>query len=357
MTGIPWWGYLGMFAGAGVLSVALTPVARAVAVRLEVVDHPGGYKQQQNPVPYFGGVAIAVAFSVVVVTASILSPGLPGREPAIILGLAVGLGVVGLLDDLRSLSPWLRLSFQTLAALAAIGVGIQVSIFDSAVLNGLVTVVWMVGVTNAFNLLDNMDGLSAGVTAIATGFFFVIAALNGQFLVASLAAALAGCALGFLWHNFHPASIYMGDAGSLFFGFLLSILGVKLRFDGPTEVTFFVPVLVVGVALFDTALVMIGRITHGLNPLSGGRDHMSHRLVRVGLGVRAAVGVIYVAALSGGLLALIVSRVDRAAGFLLMGLFSVLALLIGSALLKVPVYEQDTTRVTPIRSSSAEEAS
>lgn len=356
MTDISWWGYLGMFAGAGVLSVALTPVARAIAMRFEVVDHPGGYKQQQNPVPYLGGVAIAVAFSAIIVAASVLSPGLPGWEPTIILGLAVGLAVVGLLDDLGGLSPWLRLSFQALAALAAIGAGIQVSIFDSAVLNGLVTVVWIVAVTNAFNLLDNMDGLSAGVAAIASGFFFVIAALNGQFLVASLSVALSGCALGFLWHNFHPASIYMGDAGSLFFGFLLSILGVKLRFDGPTEVTFFVPVLVVGVALFDTALVTIGRIAHGLNPLSGGRDHTSHRLVRVGLGVRAAVGVIYVAAVGGGVLALIMSRVDRVDGLLLMGLVSVLALVAGSALLTVPVYERDAG-VVPIRSPSREEAS
>src|SRR3954447_7758722 len=124
----------------------------------------------------------------------------------------------------------------------------------------LITIVWVVGVTNAFNLLDNMDGLSAGVAALGALTFFVLAVLNGQYLVAALAVAVAGCAVGFLRHNFHPAKIYMGDAGSLFLGFLLSVIGLRLRLpDAPQLTALFVPVVVLGIALFDTSLVTVAR--------------------------------------------------------------------------------------------------
>lgn len=354
MSAISWWGYLAIFATGLLLVFTLTPVAAWTARRFDVLDHPGGYKNQAAPVPYLGGLAILAGFSLAVFGAAILRRPMSGLgELGIILGLGLVLGFVGLLDDLRGLSPWTRFAVQGTAAVLAIVTGLQVQMFESGILNGVVTVIWIVGVTNAFNLLDNMDGLSAGVATIAAASFFLIAAVNGQFLVAALSIALAGCGVGFLWHNFHPAKIYMGDAGSLFFGLILSILGLKLEFLGPTEVTFFVPIVVVGVALLDTSLVVIERLRAGRNPLSGGRDHISHRLVAVGLPVRGAVGVIYAAAFSLGWTALVMSKVDRTTGFLLMAWVVAMGLFLGYLLSLVPIYgdaASDSADARPPRS-------
>src|SRR5262249_25485681 len=156
-------------------------------------------------------------------------------ELFVVLLLAVLLAIVGLLDDLIGLSPAVRLVAEVGAGVAVWAVGGGVDLFGPDITDAVITVLWVVGITNAFNLLDNMDGLSSGVAAIAAGSLFVIAAQNGQFLVAALSIGLAGCSVGFLRHNFHPARIYMGDAGALFLGFLLAYLGMKLRFDAPTS--------------------------------------------------------------------------------------------------------------------------
>lgn len=227
--------------------------------------------------------------------------------------------------------------------------------------------IWIVAITNAFNLLDNMDGLSAGVAVIAAGFFAVIAVMNGQYLVAPLAAALAGCALGFLRSNFHPARIYMGDAGSLFLGFVLAVVGVKLSFPVSGQATFLVPVLVLGVAIFDTALVSATRIRHGRSPFQGGRDHTSHRLVVCGLSVPGAVTLIYGAAVTLGLLAFTMVRVDAATGVVLLVVLGVLGGAGGFVLARVPVYESQQRqavnlpvprmmRGTPVHESSGASA-
>jgi UDP-GlcNAc:undecaprenyl-phosphate GlcNAc-1-phosphate transferase len=208
-----------------------------------------------------------------------------------------------------------------------------------------VTVLWVVGVTNAFNLLDNMDGLSAGVATIAGLSFCVIAGVNGQYLVAALSAAVAGCASGFLRPNFHPAKINMGDAGSLFLGFLLAFLAVRLKLaSAPPAVALFVPVLVLGVALFDTTLVTFNRLRHGRSPLQGGRDHVSHRLVWVGIPVPISVGMIYALATSLGFLGLLLSRLDLTSGLMLVGF--VLAVGLGTFVLlsAVPVYDSSKRR-------------
>ncbi len=335
-----WQLYGAVFAGTTALSLVFTPLALKAAIRHEIFDLPGAHKSHESPVPYLGGLAIVTAFSVVVVGAALIRPPSSGLgELVTVFALALLLAGVGLADDLRGLGAMPRLAVQVWAGAAVYGVGAGVSMFSAEPLNLVFTVAWVVGITNAFNLLDNMDGLSAGVTVIGAGSFFVIAAVNGQFLVASLAAALAGCALGFLRHNFHPARIYMGDAGSLFLGFLIAYLGLKLRLDGPTSVTFLVPILVVGVAILDTTLVSVCRVAHGRSPFRGGRDHLSHRLVKVGLPVPTAVALIYGAAASLGVVALVVSRVDRVSAFVLAGLVVAIAAVVGGALARVPVYE------------------
>lgn len=338
--------YLATFAGSAVLTLVLVPIAMRVAVRHGVLDHPGGYKQQESAVPYLGGVAIVAAFSTGVLVAALLRPPASGlRELALIIGLALLLSLVGLIDDLRNLPLWPRLVLMVAAGVALWVGDVGVELFNDAFIDAAITVVWVVGVTNAFNLLDNMDGLSAGVSAVAAASFFTIAAVNGQFLVAALSAGLAGCALGFLRHNFHPARVYMGDAGSLFLGFMLAVMGLKLRFDAPQEITFMVPIIVLGVAIFDTSLVTVTRIANRINPMTGGRDHASHRLVFVGLPVRVAVGLIYASGMALGWVALVLSRLDdTTTAYLLSGLVLTVGLVLGVALGAVPVHERSRRR-------------
>jgi UDP-GlcNAc:undecaprenyl-phosphate GlcNAc-1-phosphate transferase len=339
------WLYLAVFAGAAVLSVMFTPLALRFARRNELLDLPGGHKGHDAAVPYLGGMAIAAAFAVAVLLAAVVQRPPSGLgELAIVLAAALVLAFIGLLDDLRGLGVAVRIAAQVAAGVAVWWVGAGVQLFTMDALNLAVTVVWVVGITNAFNLLDNMDGLSAGVAAIAAITFAVIAVLNGQFLVAALGAALAGCAVGFLRQNFHPATIYMGDAGSLFLGFLLAYLGVKLRFDGPTSVTFFVPITVLAIAILDTTLVTVTRLLHGRSPLVGGRDHVSHRLVFVGIPVPYAVTLVYAAAFGHGWLAIVMSRVDVTTGFILMGFIICADVFLGVVLAQTPVYETSRRR-------------
>jgi UDP-GlcNAc:undecaprenyl-phosphate GlcNAc-1-phosphate transferase len=189
-----------------------------------------------------------------------------------------------------------------------------------------------------------MDGLSAGIAAIASFSFFAIAASNGQYLVAGLSLALGGCALGFLRHNFHPARVYMGDSGALFFGFLVSFVGLKLQFNISSEVSVLVPIVVCSVAVLDTSLVTIARLRHGLSPFQGGRDHISHRLVKIGLPVPVAVTVLYVAAASVGVIAFVIARSDETAAWVLAGLVAILLVGIGVLAYNVPVYENSKQR-------------
>jgi UDP-GlcNAc:undecaprenyl-phosphate GlcNAc-1-phosphate transferase len=337
--------YAAIFVGTALLSLVLTPLALRLALHRQVLDHPGGHKGHESPVPYLGGLAMVAAFTLAVLGAALVRPPVTGRsELFVVLGLAFGLSLVGLFDDVRHLRPWVRLLCEVGAGYALYEVGAGVQLFSSDPADALFTIVWVVAIANAFNLLDNMDGLSAGVAAIGAGAFFVIAAVNGQFLVAGLAAATAGCALGFLRHNFHPARIYMGDSGALFLGFLLAYLGMKLRFDGPNEVTFLVPILVLGIAIFDTTLVSVCRLLHRRSPFQGGRDHVSHRLVAIGVPVPIAVSLIYVAAVSLGIVGLVVSEIQRAPAYWLGGLIAALALFLGVLLARIPVYEVEAAR-------------
>ena len=352
-------GYLGVFLATVAFVLVLTPLALKYAINRDVLDRPGlEYKIQESPVPYLGGLAIVVAFSLVVLLASLVRPPETGLdELALILGLAVVLAVMGLVDDLRGLSPLLRLGVEIGAGIALVAAGTGVELTGNTVIDGAVTVIWIAGITNAFNLLDNMDGLSAGVAAIASAFFFLIAAQNGQFLVATLAAGVAGCSLGFLRSNFHPARIYMGDAGALFLGFLLAVIGIKLQFESSRFVTAFVPVLVLGVALFDTTLVAITRVTHRLNPFAGGRDHTSHRLVFVGLSVPVAVSLIYAGAVSLGWLAVVMSRLeDKSTGLVLMAYVLTAAAFVGVLLGRVPVHASSKRRHLMLQEVAPHEA-
>ena len=343
--------YVTAFLVSFALAWALTPLMLRLALRLSVLDVPDERKAQSSPIPYLGGLAIVGAFVTTVLVAGVVTDppsGLGALAAVLVTGLVLSL--MGLLDDLRGLPPLLRLVVE-------IGAGVVVYVTTPSIalpgpqwLDVVVTVLWVVGVTNALNLLDNMDGLSAGVTTIAALSFTAVAALNGQFLVAALSAAVAGCAAGFLRHNFHPAKIYMGDAGSLFLGFMLATLAVRLQLqDVPLTVAVFVPILILGVALFDTSLVTVNRLRHGRSPLVGGRDHASHRLVWIGLPVPVAVGVIYGLAASLGFLALLLARLDTTSGLMLVGYVLVVGASALALLSAVPVYETSRKRQAMLR--------
>ncbi len=298
-----------------VVAIGATPVARRLAPRLGLVDEPAARKMHHVATPLLGGIAIYLAFVLALV---FFGDRFYIRQ---VVGIFVGatlVSLLGLWDDRRRLSPALKLLGQALAALLLIATGVQVHLIRIPWVNVVITLFWVVGITNALNLLDNMDGLAGGIAAIAAGQFTLLAAMSGQYLVGALAAALVGATLGFLLYNFNPARIFMGDSGSLFLGFLLASLGIKLRFpENVYIVTWMVPVLVLGVPIFDTTLVFVSRLRRGLNPLTTpGKDHTSHRLVRLGLSQREAVLVLYLAAGVLGEIALFVAQADILTGYL-----------------------------------------
>jgi UDP-GlcNAc:undecaprenyl-phosphate GlcNAc-1-phosphate transferase len=340
-----WWQYALIFLGAVSLSSVCTPLAIAIALRRGVLDNPGNHKSHSSPVPYLGGLAVVVSFSLsMLIPVMAISESSVSREFMIVIGVALALALLGLFDDLRNLSSVLRLACEIAAGVVLWNLDLGVQLVGVSWVDAIITVFWVVGITNAFNLLDNMDGLSAGIAAIASFSFFAIAASNGQYLVAGLSLALGGCALGFLRHNFHPARVYMGDSGALFFGFLVSFVGLKLQFNISSDVSVLVPIVVCSVAVLDTSLVTIARLRHGLSPFQGGRDHISHRLVKIGLPVPVAVTVLYVAAASVGVIAFVIARSDETAAWVLAGLVAILLVGIGVLAYNVPVYENSKQR-------------
>jgi UDP-GlcNAc:undecaprenyl-phosphate/decaprenyl-phosphate GlcNAc-1-phosphate transferase len=320
--------FLLIFIVALVFSIVGTPLARRFALASGVVDAPAARKVHQEPTPLLGGAAIYLAF--------IIALALFGGRQEIrqLVGIVVGatfVSVVGVIDDVRGLRPLLKLLAQVIAASILPLVGLRIQMFPIEAINIALTIFWIVGITNALNLLDNMDGLSGGLAAIASAHFLLLAAMNtpAQVLVGALSAALLGACIGFVRHNFNPASIFMGDTGSLFIGFVLAALAIKLRFLGNTYVvTWMVPVVVLLVPIFDTTLVFLSRLRRGLNPLTTpGKDHISHRLVALGWNRREAVLIIWLAASALGMIATFLTR----AGI-------VEAYVVGGALLAIFVY-------------------
>jgi UDP-GlcNAc:undecaprenyl-phosphate GlcNAc-1-phosphate transferase len=332
--------YAAAFAAALAASLIATPLVRFAAIRLGVMDLPGERKAHTNPVPYLGGLAIILAFVAAVVSGGLVR-GMQGAYPqaVAILGGGLVLAGVGLWDDLKAIPGWIKVPVEIALGCALFFTGVRAELFGVVALDLLATLAWVVGVTNAVNYMDNMDGLTAGTSGIAAAYFLALAALSGQTLVAGLAAALCGCALGFLWYNRPPARIFMGDTGSLFLGYLLAAIGLELRFDNIVRITFFVPVAVMAVPILDALLVSVSRMMHGYSPIRPGRDHISHRLVSLGIPSGAAVGLLYFAGVATGWLAVIIAYSPPLTAYLLMGWLVVLGIFLALLLLKVEVYK------------------
>ena len=316
--------FLLIFASALVMAIGGTPVARRIALRLGIIDQPNARKLHVDPIPLLGGLAIYGAF-----IAAVLLFGNRFRlnELVSILVGASLMSFLGVWDDRRGLSPFLKLVGQFMAASILVLSGVRIGTFPWEPLNIAVTLGWVVVITNAMNLLDNMDGLSGGVGATAAIFFLLLAAMNDQYLVGALSAALVGACLGFLVYNFNPATIFMGDAGSLFLGFILAAVGIKLRFpEGLQIVTWMVPVLIMGLPLFDTALVIVSRLRRGFNPLTTpGKDHVSHRLVAMGYTRREAVLICYLICAGLGVVALYITQASVPEGYIIGGIVALVA--------------------------------
>ncbi|MBN1284309.1 MAG: undecaprenyl/decaprenyl-phosphate alpha-N-acetylglucosaminyl 1-phosphate transferase [Anaerolineae bacterium] len=307
-----------------VCALALTPLSRFVALRTGLVAQPREQRLHRKATPLMGGLAIYGALVL-----ALLVFGLPAHfmELGAILAGATMMTLLGLWDDRKELSPRAKFAGQVVASVVLVLAGVQVRLFNVPLLDWGLTVAWILGVTNAINYQDNMDGLAAGVSAIASGFFLLLAVMEGQDLVGSLAAALCGASVGFLVYNFNPANTFMGDMGSMVLGFTLAVLGIKLRFDGqPLNVTWMIPVLVLGLPLFDMALVTFTRLREGRSPFVGSsRDHTSHRFLRMGLSQRVVLAILYAVCVGLGAAGVAVSRAPSL-GWIIGGGAAVLAL-------------------------------
>lgn len=320
-------------------SFVLACVATALMIRLAprwgFVDHPGGYKKQKRPMPLGGGIAIFLGLWLTVYGGMVvLETGgtwlkpivrtllrvdetlpLRARETAtclnaIFLGAAFLL-IVGIIDDRRGMSPWVKLACQTVAALFIVFTGTTATVFIGRGVGAVITIFWVVAITNAFNFMDNMDGLSAGVAFVVSFLLFLIGIQTAQILVAAMLLALMGALVGFLIFNFPPAKIYMGDAGSLPVGYVLAGLSVVFTFhtwSDPAH-TIAVPLLIMAVPLFDMVSVVLIRLHKGHSPFAGDRNHFSHRLVDLGMSTREAVLTIYFLTFCIGIIAPVLYRV------------------------------------------------
>jgi UDP-GlcNAc:undecaprenyl-phosphate/decaprenyl-phosphate GlcNAc-1-phosphate transferase len=327
-------------------SLVLTVPVRALALRVGMVDLPGPRKVHLQPIPLLGGLAM---YAGVVLGVLFLFNGPARAQIAGILAGATLVAAVGILDDRGLLHHQVKLFIgMPLAAGILLFSGIRAQVFSTLLggrsgdlLDIALTIVWVVGITASFSILDHMDGLCAGIAAMASAFFAMLAYLNGQILVTVLAAAVLGAATGFLRWNFRPAKIFMGDSGAMFLGFLMATLGLKLRLENSNMLSaWVVPVLVLGATIFDTTLVTISRSRRGLLPFATpGKDHAAHRLANLGLGQRGAVLAMYILGAASGSLALLISYQPISISLILLA-FALVVVLAGVALLERAPYER-----------------
>jgi len=318
---------------AFLIALILTPVVRSLAVKMGAVDDPKLDKNPERrmhtrPIPRMGGLAIVFGFLLSTLVFLPMNPQLQGM----LLG-AVVIVVLGIFDDIYDLPAKLKLVVQLVAALIATLSGNVITdlsnpnIFSSnpywhlGLLSVPVTVLWIVAMTNAVNLIDGLDGLACGVSSISSLTLLVIALLLGEPQVAIMVAALAGGCLGFLPYNMNPAKIFMGDTGATFLGYVLACISVQGLFKMYTLISFVVPFLLFGLPIFDTCFAFIRRIAHGQSPMHADRSHVHHRLIDMGFSQKQAVAVLYVITAILGLSAVVLTTSGAVKAMLLLFAF------------------------------------
>lgn len=308
-----------------------TPLARKLAIRSGFIDAPKSDRAHKEPTALMGGLAIytaaIVALLVILFISSIIGNVFRLSEFASIIIAASLMAALGLWDDRRALPPWLKLIAQLIPAIIVFAAGVSVSSlplpfsdFWQTIIQFLITLAWILYITNAVNFLDNADGIAIMTSATTSAIFLLIAVLNGQQLVSMLAAAVLGASLGFARYNLPlpNSTIFMGDSGSLFLGFLLAILGIKIRIpSNEPEITWMVPIIVLALPIFDTALVYVSRMRRGQSFFMGGIDHSTHRLSRYGLNKLSVA--LTVSLLNGalGLVAIFVTQASRSEAYVM----------------------------------------
>jgi UDP-GlcNAc:undecaprenyl-phosphate GlcNAc-1-phosphate transferase len=337
------------FAVALIASLGLTAPVRQLALRVGMVDRPGPRKVHVQPMPLLGGLAIYLG----VLIALLVS--LDGPALTQVIGIYAGatlVAVIGILDDRGLLHHQIKLfGAMPAAAVILLASGIRAQVISNLWPGSVgywadtaLTIVWVVGITASFSILDHMDGLCAGVAAMASLFFAIFALESGQLLVSTMAAAVLGAAAGFLRWNFKPAKIFMGDGGAMFLGFLMATLALKLRptITGDRNTAWLVPVFILGATIFDTTLISISRSRRGFLPFTTpGKDHTAHRLANLFASQRTAVLIMYSLGFLSGLAALAISHLPVRAAYAVAG-GSALAVLIAVGLLELAPYERQS---------------
>ena len=311
------------FAAALVVGLLVTPLVRGFAHRQNLLDLPGGRKVHSVPVPRLGGVAMAIAFGVAIGGATLADPDLgstlglrPNRAPAILIGVSILLAV-GIVDDTRGMRAMVKLAFQAGTAVVAWWAGLSIEqlhvpwgIIDLGPLALPITVAWIVGVINAVNLIDGLDGLAAGVVLTVLGGFGLLAAADGVDPTLYIVAATIGAAVGFLAYNLHPATIIMGDTGSMVLGFVVAAIAISLTQDGVYPHAPWVPVIALGVPLLDTLWAVVRRTARGEPFFVADRGHIHHQLLRLGLSQRDAMLVLTAVSAALAIAAVLLGRLD-----------------------------------------------
>lgn len=320
------------------LSALFTVGVRFGAQKLGHVAKPKSDRWHKRPTAMYGGIAIFLATTILY-----LFLVQKTFESNVVMAGSTFLFLVGLIDDYLNIKPYQKVIGQLFGAAIIVGFGLKLPMTGFELVDVGITVFWLVGISNALNLLDNMDGLAAGIAAIAASALAFGFAINGQYAELALISIFIGSLVGFLFFNFNPASIFMGDCGSMFIGFFLAssvMIGQSGGRSRSILTILAVPVLILFVPIFDTTLVTVLRKLWGRKASQGGRDHTSHRLVALGLSERSAVLMIYAFAGAAGVLAVLVARLEPTQSFALISIFTIILSLIGVFLSKVKVYSE-----------------
>jgi UDP-GlcNAc:undecaprenyl-phosphate GlcNAc-1-phosphate transferase len=319
-----------------IISAMLTPVIKKFAVKIKVIDIPKDNRRvHKKPIPLLGGLAIYFSF---VLTLVLKTGKLSQSEMGILIGATI-IALGGFLDDKFEIRPWQKLLFQITAALVLTIYGVKIvyitNPISSAELSmsiGLfsipLTIIWVVGITNALNLIDGLDGLAAGVAFISAVTIFIIAFLNGRNEAAVLTVILAGAILGFLPYNFNPASIFMGDTGAQLLGFLLAAISIKGTIKSATAFAIAVPLLALGIPIYDTLFAMIRRKINGKPIMQADKGHLHHRLLDMGLNQRQAVIIMYLISAVLGSFAIIAMQISTQRAYFLLAVVMVVLVII-----------------------------
>ncbi len=324
--------YLLAFVLATSLSLYGVPLAREAAIKYNIVDAPDGrLKKQKEPVPYLGGLAIYLSF--------LLTSAFTYEFRDEILGIILAgtlILLLGLIDDFGVLTPRIKIAGQLIAIFVLIRSGIMIDlVFIPYWLQILVTVIWLIGTINAFNIIDVMDGLSAGTGFFSSIIIFIISLIVRNEELATISITLAGSLLGFLWYNFNPAKIYMGDAGSMFIGLMLGALTMIGSYTKMNSVASLAPVLILGVPIFDTLFVSYIRYRRGMSIFLGSHDHFALRMRKIPLTVRQVVLMSYLATILLGISAIAMMKAGGIIAVIILSAISVIMLFISFLLIKI----------------------